>query len=164
MDFDAAFEELGIDKDNFRVLALLPLVYVAWADGKMQGKERATIFKLANEMQWLTESGEALLQKWFDERPSDEYIAKGLKVLNGLGFSSEGPGAEVTADVMQLVVLMCRDVATAAGGYWGLADPIGAAEEEALLEIAKELEIESASSWRKVVLDHGDHTAEDLDV
>ena len=24
---------LGIDKDSYRVLALLPLAYVAWADG-----------------------------------------------------------------------------------------------------------------------------------
>lgn len=164
MDLDAAFEELGIDRENFRVLALLPLVYVAWADGKMQGKERATIFKLANEMQWLTDSGEKLLQKWFDERPSDEYLEKGIKVLNQLGLSSEGPGAEVTSDVMQLVVLMCRDVAQAAGGYWGLGDPISSDEEAALRKIAEELEVDSSSSWRKVVLDHSDRTADDLDV
>ena len=164
MDLDAAFEELGIDKDNFRVLALLPLVYVAWADGKMQGAERATIFRLANEMQWLRGGGEQLLQKWFDERPSDEYISKGIALLNALGVSSQGPGAEVTSDVLQLITLMCGDVANATGGYWGFGDPISGAEQAALRRIAEELQIDDASSWRRVALDHADAVSDDLDL
>jgi hypothetical protein len=43
----AALDELGVDRDNFRVLALLPLVYVAWADGKVQSAERSLIHRLA---------------------------------------------------------------------------------------------------------------------
>ena len=29
-------DRLGIDKESFRALGLLPLVHVAWADGKVQ--------------------------------------------------------------------------------------------------------------------------------
>ena len=34
---------LGIDPEDYRVLKLLPLVYVAWADGKMESVERSRI-------------------------------------------------------------------------------------------------------------------------
>ena len=31
-----ALSQFGIDESNFRVIGLLPLVYVAWADGTIQ--------------------------------------------------------------------------------------------------------------------------------
>ena len=57
MDIAAALGKLGIDRDDHRVLGLLPLVHIAWADGTVQRAERELIIATARVMKWL--DGEA---------------------------------------------------------------------------------------------------------
>ncbi|MCJ7453186.1 MAG: hypothetical protein MUO39_12030 [Steroidobacteraceae bacterium] len=44
---DSWLAELKIPRQAYRVGSLLPLVYVAWADGKIQREERNLILKIA---------------------------------------------------------------------------------------------------------------------
>ena len=69
-----ALEELHIRKPCHRVLALLPLVAVAWADGKMQRAERRMIQRLADEKGWLTDHAKELFAGWLRE-PVREVMA-----------------------------------------------------------------------------------------
>jgi hypothetical protein len=40
MKIDVVLAELKIPREAYRVIMLMPLVYVAWADGKIQSQER----------------------------------------------------------------------------------------------------------------------------
>lgn len=156
---NAALDELGVDKDNFRILGLLPLVYVAWADGKVQRAERSLIHRLAKMNGWLGDDGDALLSEWLEEPPSEQYVAQGLEVLRALSAQTRGLGIGVHEDSLRSLVAYCRDVAAAAGGMFGLHAPITDAEEAALTQIAGALGVDSGSSWREIAgaADEHDH-------
>ena len=72
---------LGFEGEAERIFDLLPLVHVAWADGKIQAGERATILNLLRirgiPVGETYQTMEALLEK----RPSDEYLDESLEVL-----------------------------------------------------------------------------------
>ena len=63
---------------------LLPLVYVAWADGKMENVERERIVWLARRHFRIGERGVRLLESWLAAPPSRRYIERGLMDLLAL--------------------------------------------------------------------------------
>jgi cytochrome P450 len=144
--------ELGIDKENFRTLGLLPLVFVAWADGTVQRAEGAFIRRVARDKGWLAGNGEHLLDGWLEQPPETEYVIKGLGLLRQLASERSGFGA-ITAETLGSLLVMCKDVAEAAGGMWGLSEPISSEEERALATIAEALGIGDATTWRRIVLE-----------
>ncbi len=148
-----SMRELGIDKDNFRTLGLLPLVFVAWADGSVQRAEGALIRRVAREKGWLTGNGEALLDGWLEQPPDTEYVIKGLSLLKQLAAERQGFGGAVTAETLGSLLVLCKDVAEAAGGLWGLARPISHEEEHALATIAEAFGIGDATTWRRIVIE-----------
>jgi cytochrome P450 len=145
-----AMQELGVDRDSFRVLGLLPLVYVAWADGRVQRCERTLIQDLATNKGWLGKSGEALLESWLEQPPPESYVKKGLEVLRALADERRGLGAGVDHDTLRSLVTFSRNVAVAAGGIFGFGDPITDEEEAALVEIAHALGLDESSSWQEI--------------
>ncbi len=151
MDTTATLRELGIDKDNFRTLGLLPLVFVAWADGTVQRAEGALIHKVARDKGWLVGGGEALLDRWLRDQPDPEYIATGLRLLRTLTTERRGLGGVITTETLNHLLVLCKDVAEAAGGLWGLSNPIDPSEEQALASIAEAFEIGDATTWRRMV-------------
>jgi cytochrome P450 len=146
--------ELGIDKENFRTLGLLPLVFVAWADGTVQRAEGALIRRVARDKGWLTGNGERLLDGWLEQPPETDYVIKGLALLKQLAAERHGFGGNaITAETLGSLLVLCKDVAEAAGGLWGLAESISAEEERALATIAEALGIGDATTWRRIVLE-----------
>lgn len=144
--------ELGIDKDNFRTLGLLPLVFVAWADGTVQRAEGALIRRVARDKGWLAGNGERLLDGWLEQPPETDYVIKGLALLRQLASDRQGFGA-ITVETLGSLLVLCKDVAEAAGGMWGLSEPISQEEERALAKIAEALGIGDATTWRRIVLE-----------
>lgn len=143
--------ELGIDKDSFRTLGLLPLVFVAWADGTIQRAEGSLIRRVARDKGWLVGKGEALLDGWLEQEPSAEYVQKGLQLLRQLSAERHGFGNAITVDTLSNLLVLCKDVAEAAGGLWGLAESISPEEEQALAVIAEAFGIGDAQTWRRIV-------------
>ena len=151
MDVTLALEELGIDRDNFRVLGLLPLVYVARADGTVQQAEKKVIYQLARQTGWVNAAGAKLLASWLETEPSREYTQRGLSLLCALAEGADQRlGVSITPDSLAYLTVMCGRVAAAAGGALGLHNPIDEEEERALLEIAAAFEIRDASSWQRL--------------
>ena len=149
MDVTIALEELGIDRDNFRVLGLLPLVYVAWADGTVQRAEKKVIYRLARQTGWVNAAGAKLLESW---EPSPEYTQRGMSLLCALAEGADRRlRVSITPDSLTYLTVMCGRVAAAAGGAMGLQNPIDEEEERALIEIAAAFEIRDASSWQRLV-------------
>src|SRR3954453_6494461 len=73
-----ALERLGIPPDDFRVLKLLPLIYVAWADGTIETEQQARIHDFAMRNYELSPAGIAILNRWLTHRPTHEYVKEGL--------------------------------------------------------------------------------------
>src|SRR5687767_1103526 len=80
---------LGIDPADYGVLKLLPLVYVAWADGKMEEVERSRILEFARRSFPIGEGGAQVLRAWLTVPPSRDYIRRGLKHLFALARAPE---------------------------------------------------------------------------
>jgi hypothetical protein len=73
-----SLEKLGIPPNDFRVLKLLPLIYVAWADGTIEPEQQQRIHDFAMRNYDLSAAGVAILNRWLTRRPTHEYIEEGL--------------------------------------------------------------------------------------
>lgn len=149
MDIAATLEKLGIEKEDHRLLSLLPLVHIAWADGTVQKAERELIVKTAREMGWLAGKGEAVLERWLAAPPTDDEVKTGLALLDHLA-QSEGEVADgYGADDLHHLLLLCDDVGRAAGRLFGLRDGRSEVEMRALEKVAETLHVKRAKGWRK---------------
>jgi uncharacterized membrane protein YebE (DUF533 family) len=63
---------LGLTKSTYRALMLLPLVYVAWADGHVQHVERKLILRFAERSLHLTPETMKVIERWLEKAPSLE--------------------------------------------------------------------------------------------
>jgi hypothetical protein len=147
MDLEGWLRELRVPREAYRVVSLLPLVYVAWADGKIQKSERDVILHIARERGFLDHGGEDALARWLSEPPSKQQLKADLAVLNELARSDRKLKEEFGADE-QLLLAWCQDVADAAGGLLGLKSARTDAENAALKTIAGALEMRNATQWR----------------
>lgn len=148
MDMEGWLRELRVPREAYRVVSLLPLVYVAWADGKIQNSERNVILHIARERGLLDHGGEEALARWLSEPPSKQELKADLAVLNDLARSDRKLKEEFGADEEQLLLAWCQDVADAAGGLLGLKSARTDAENAALKTIARALDVRNATQWR----------------
>lgn len=149
MDIDGWLRELKVPREAYRVVSLLPLVYVAWADGKIQKSERDVILRIARENGLLAHGGEDALARWLSEPPSRQQLRTDLAALNELARKDKGAVTGGSgADEEQLLLAWCQDVADAAGGMLGLGRARSDAETAALKTIAATLDMSNASQWR----------------
>ena len=148
MDMEGWLKDLRVPREAYRVVSLLPLVYVAWADGKIQKGERDMILRIARERGLLEQGGEDALARWLSEAPSKQQLKADLEMLNELARSDKALKQEFGADEEQLLLAWCQDVADAAGGLLGLKSARTDAETAALKLIAGALDMRNASQWR----------------
>ena len=148
MKIDSWLAELGVPRDAYRVVMLLPLVYVAWADGKIHSSERSLILSIARDRGLLENGGQEALERWLSEAPSKAQLRSNLALLNELGRSHERIADEFGADELHLLLAWCQDVADAAGGMLGLRKARHDGELAALRDIAAALDVRSAKNWR----------------
>ncbi|MCG8420624.1 MAG: hypothetical protein MJE77_22115 [Proteobacteria bacterium] len=116
--------EMGITGDTVTALSLVPLLKIAWADGKVQDNERQAILQGARGKGIEEGSpGDELLARWLSEEPDRhlfEAWAAYIKALRG----------ELTAAQTEIlrtqVIRFAKAVAEVAGGFLG----IGAVSQE----------------------------------
>jgi hypothetical protein len=142
-------EHLGIQARDYRVLKLLPLIYVAWADGKMEAVEKDRLHAFASKTYDLSAAGMAVLERWLNEPPTRAYIAEGLRDIYRLALASD----DMEVDFCELPSLLSYAEAIARSTALGLDQPasVTAAEEQALAHIAAELHIDHGESWAKLL-------------
>lgn len=143
---------LGIDADSYRVIALLPLVQVAWSDGVVQPAEGALIRRIAREQWRVGPAAEHLVEDWIAFRPSGDYLARGQRVLRELIGRSRGLSLDA-ADHHDVLTLS-RNVAAVAGGLFGFG-AVSAVEEASLSEIAGALSVSNAD-WNEALAEVSD--------
>jgi hypothetical protein len=150
LKIDALLAELKIPKEAYRLVTLLPLVHVAWADGKVQREERTLIMRIASERGLLENGGRETLEHWLTVPPGAAKLKRDLEILNELGRGRGAISEEFDADSLQLLLSWCQDVADAAGGLLGLVPARREPELVALKTIAAALDIRSAKGWNSL--------------
>lgn len=123
---------LGLAPEESGLLALLPLIEVAWADGVVQPAERTYILKCAEERMVMTPHGREVLQGWLSWRPSETTFAHGRFAVSA--WAREGHFPE-HFDLRELG----RGLARAAGGVMGVG-AVDPREQEVLDRLASVLE------------------------
>jgi tellurite resistance protein len=130
---------LGFDQETARVLPLVPLVEMAWADGTVSRAERNRVRELATNF-GIDPDSEAFdfLELMLTEQPSDVFFDRVNRVVVHLTDSDPD-----TWDYETLVDLL-ESVAEASGGFFGLTNPINSDERAVLRDIAEYFEVESS--------------------
>lgn len=142
-------EFLGIDEANYELVALLPLVQVAWADGDVQRDEAELIIAAAKRRGLLDDNGVMVLKGWLNRRPSGFYIQRARRLLSELVNRHRGLGKDVDLGTLQEVVAFCDGVAQSAGGFFGIGK-VHRDEIAAIEEIATALGVRRDLSWEDV--------------
>jgi hypothetical protein len=133
----ASLEELGYTRETLTLLHLVPLVYVAWAEDFVTGREREQILQAAR-LRGIDEGSVAFAQlsEWLTTRPSDEFFEKALGIIHTM--LEALPPEEESAAVRDLVAYSKR-IASASGGLLGLWGAVSAEEQAAIDHVAAAL-------------------------
>jgi hypothetical protein len=137
--------ELGISDRNCRALKVLPLVFVAWAEGKPPEPTRRYLRTLAERRLQVGDEALALVRWWLHQRPTAEYFAKGMRALRILACAPDDWEFDQT-ELSGLMVL-AEAVARTKGNAPGLPTAVTETEERALAYVGRLLGVEIGTSW-----------------
>ena len=140
---------LGIDPDEYRVLQLLPLVFVAWADGTMEPIERDRLRTLARNHFHVSEAGMSVLEDWIRWPPPLAYVRRGMRHLLALALAPDelDLGLEDLQDLLGYAEAIARSTSAAPDSLFA----VGPDEERALAEIAHTLHVDNGMSWASLL-------------
>lgn len=144
-----SLSHLGIPPEDYRVLKLLPLIYVAWADGKIDDAKKERIHGFAARNYDLSANGVAVLNRWLSERPSHEYISEALHDIFALAKAPDD--MEIDFSELPGLLFYAETIATNAGAALGKKAHANPEAEKALQEVAKELGIDHGESWAQLL-------------
>lgn len=149
-----ALHHLGIDEQNYPLVALLPLIQVGWADGRIQAQERELILRVAEQGGYLHGDARRVLDGWLAHPPTLEYQEKGRQILLELvRRQQKNAPLSLSHTTLKEVLDLCHQVADAAGGIFGLFGRVEAAEVVAITQIARALSVDPADFWEELELD-----------
>jgi hypothetical protein len=148
-ELEETLATLGLKRSTYRALMLLPLVYVAWADGKLEHVEVELILQFARARLHLTPDTMAVLERWLHDAPSASYVERGLQGLLRVALRED----MLDVDVEELPDLLIHAEAIARATSDAFEDPSAVTPEEevALAEIARLLEVDGGSTWKRVL-------------
>lgn len=132
---EAALERLvalGVSGQTLAALSLVPLIHVAWSDGKMDEREREAVLMAATGKG--IEPGSAtykLLDGWLNKKPDPILFDSWRAYIKELS-SSLVPGQRGL--LKSQILAFAQTVAESAGGFLGMKS-VSAAEKAALEQI-----------------------------
>ena len=128
---------LGLTGKTVAALSLVPLVWVAWADGVIQDNERTSIMHAAHA-KGLEEGtpGYALLDGWLKKQPDDKLFAAWETYIRTLKAQLNHEQVRI---LRTTILNFARVVAESAGGFLGIGR-VSASEDKVLARIGAALE------------------------
>ena len=116
-------------------LVILPLVEVAWADGKLSEEEKKTVLAQAAKGGFAKGTvNYEILEAWLKERPSPKFLFAWIHYIEGLQESMD----QEELDLLKNDLLeRATKVANSSGGFLGLTSKISP-EEKAVLKRMQE--------------------------
>jgi hypothetical protein len=150
----SSLHHLGIDRNNYKVLKLLPLIYVAWAKGEVEPAKKERIVTLAHEYFAIGTRGEAVLRGWLQKKPTKEYFLEGLHEIFLLAHTPDEWGFDV--DELQGLLAHAEAISRTTAAAMDQPTGVTAAEEGALVDIGRELGIDDGETWAKLMGELGE--------
>ena len=130
-------QDLGYTPETVMLLHLVPLVQVAWADGRVSERERALIVEAARARGVESDSpADQQLAQWLASRPPEVLFERNLRAIRAL--LEARPAAEREASERELLSLSTA-IASASGGLLGIG-AVSAEERALLARLSSELE------------------------
>jgi hypothetical protein len=145
----ATLRHLGIDATNYRVLKLLPLVYVGWTSGRISPEREERLVDLAHNHFAIGKNGERILRAWLRHRPDIAYFREGLHDILLLARASDESAFEV--DELQGLLAYAEAIARTTAEAMDAPTSVTENEERTLADIARELGVSDGASWGAVV-------------
>jgi hypothetical protein len=125
--------ELGIGPETLAALELVPLVVVAWADGRVQPEEREAIIAFAKAAGIQPQDGRyPLLEHWLKRRPRAEAIEAWKHYVKDL---CQRLDCQESERLQNELLGRARKVAQATGGFLGFGEKVSPAERSVLDEL-----------------------------
>ena len=120
--------ELGFTLETVKLLPLMPVLEMAWAEGGVTPDERTMMIELARARGIEADSvADRQLAEWLERRPADSVFRRAGRLISAL-FDSGGRFELTREDVLK----HCEAIAAASGGLFGFGRV--SAEERATLE------------------------------
>lgn len=142
-------KHLGIDASNYKVLKLLPLVYVAWSAGSISPVRAERIVDLAHNHFAIGQAGERILRGWLRERPDRSYFTEGLHDIFRLAHAPDE--SEFDLDDPAALLAHAEAIARTTAEAMDAPTAVTPAEERALADIARELGVDDGESWANLI-------------
>jgi hypothetical protein len=129
----AQLAAVDLSSETVAALSLVPLVEVAWADGRLDDKERSALLAAAEHAGLSKDSASyQLLEEWLRQRPSPKLLAAWKAYVAALARMLD---VQATQALKQDLLGRAREVAEAAGGFLGLGKRVSSAEQAVLTEL-----------------------------
>lgn len=124
--------ELNVRPETLAAISAIPLIEVAWADGKVDDKEKEIII---NEVKKCFSEDEgielSLIKEWLMNKPPRKMLEVWQNYIEGL---CENFNKEELDNLKNAIMKNTKAVAEASGGFFGLGRKISK-EEERMLKI-----------------------------
>ncbi len=128
-------DQLQVSAETLAALSLVPLVAVAWADGKLDDKERAAVLASADQIGLKDgHAGYELLEQWLKQKPDKKLAEVWHDYIYAL---CEILSPEAKAELYEDLVGRTRAIAEATGGVLGLGSKISKPEQDVLDRLAR---------------------------
>ena len=150
-----SLHHLGIDRSDYKVLKLLPLIYVAWATGTIEAAKKERIVALARNNFDIGARGEDVLRGWLGQKPTKEYFVEGLHEIFRLAHTPDEWGFDVNE--LQGLLAHAEAISRTTAAAMDQPTTITAGEKEALTDIARELELDDGETWAELMTELGQH-------
>ena len=111
--------DMGLQGPDYRLLLILPLFQVAWSDGELSRNEAQIILDAARANHLLGAGDDhPIIEHWMGSAAPAGYFEAGCETLAQLASSRDYP--DITPAQIAQVLVMCRQIANATGGFMGL--------------------------------------------
>jgi tellurite resistance protein len=132
--------ELGIGPETVLALTLVPLTAVAWADGKLEDRERDAVIKAAEEKGVSSgTAGHLMLEMWLSRQPDEVLFEAWKKYVRGIW---ENFTEEERRQMRETTLGWAMAVAESAGGFLGLTSKVSASERAVIKELGEVLQVD----------------------
>jgi hypothetical protein len=121
----------NIRPETLAALSLIPIIEIAWADGKLDSNEKEAILKVSmNHINTDHQISKVLLDEWLSRKPAPEMLDAWVHYIKGLSeILSKKEHLEIKKDLLS----QARNVAESSGGFLGINKI--SKEEEKMLKV-----------------------------
>jgi len=144
---------LGLGPSSYKVLKLLPLVYVAWSTGTIAAERVERLVDLAHNHFAIGPDGERVLRSWLTQRPDAKYFREGLHDILLLAHAPDEWAFEV--DELAGLLAYSEAIARTTAAAMDAPSSVTPEQERALAEVARELEVNDGESWAALLHELG---------